>query len=121
MKQLLILLFPLFCLNTVLSQNFTKEDVIEIKSILQQGAKLQYDEHAWIIWVKSKPIDIIRSTSLEPNSSTMSIYFGLTKINGEIRVLPLRITNELIIFGGFNSVINNIISKINKVNILNIF
>ncbi len=76
-------------------QHFTKEDIAIIKPLIQKGCKVKYDEHQGIIWVKSKNINIQKSSTFDQNSITWSIYFGIEKINGKILVLPMRIINDL--------------------------
>lgn len=95
-KTIAIIVFALF-FQFVNSQSisFTKDELKKINPLIQKGVKIKNDEHEGVSWIKSKNVDIVRSDTFSSASATMSIYFGVTKINGKVKIMPLRIVNTL--------------------------
>lgn len=75
--------------------SFSKDELKRINPLIQKGVKIKNDEHEGVSWIKSKNVDIVRSDTFNSSTATMSIYFGITKINGKVKVMPLRIVNTL--------------------------
>ncbi len=77
------------------AQNFTQQDMVEIKPFLGKGINAVYDEHEGILWISSEDIYIDQPDSYSSISVSMKLYFGLRKYNDQIRMTPLRLMNEI--------------------------
>ena len=89
---ILVFLFQFANSQTI---SFSKDELKRINPLIQKGVKIKNDEHEGVSWIKSKNVDIVRSDTFNSSTATMSIYFGITKINGKVKIMPLRIVNTL--------------------------